>query len=181
MSCEVTLTASIKVLISCLLTWVAYLVTFNIGTMCTRFYCCDDCVAISWFILVLVLCISLVVAVPVSQMRASLRKGSKLLLWQMCVCGWLDCNRFIADVMVISPELYMSLMVESSTWSVDSSWLGADGCWSRDQSSCCVLSSCLLKVFQWPFSLPRETCAVIIQECHVGYACRTGWKNDWFS
>ena len=61
------------------------------------------------------LCISFVVAVPVSQVRASPRKGSKLLLWQMCVCGWLDCSSFIADVMVVSPELYMSLMFESST------------------------------------------------------------------
>ena len=34
--------------------------------------------------------ISFVVAVPLSQLRASPRKGSKLLLWQMCVCGWLD-------------------------------------------------------------------------------------------
>ena len=60
------------------------------------------------------LCISLVVAVPVSQLRASPRKGSKLLLQQMCVCGWLDCSSCIADVMVILPELYMSLMFESS-------------------------------------------------------------------
>ena len=61
------------------------------------------------------MCISFVVAVPVSQLRASPRKGSKLLLWQMCVYGWLDCNSFIADVMVVSPELYMFLMFESST------------------------------------------------------------------
>ena len=122
------------------------------------------------------LCMSFVVAVPVSQLRASPRKGSKLLLWWMCVCGWLGCSSFIADVMVVLPELYMSLMLESSSWSVDSSWVGADGCWSRDQSSCCVLSNCLLKVFQWHSRFPRETCAVIIQECHVGYACRTCWK-----
>ena len=49
--------------------------------------------------------ISFVVAVPVSQLRASHRKGSKLLLWQMCVCGWLDCNNCIADIMVVLPEL----------------------------------------------------------------------------
>ena len=30
--------------------------------------------------------ISFVVTVPVSQLRASPRKGSKLLLWQICVC-----------------------------------------------------------------------------------------------
>ena len=45
------------------------------------------------------------VVVPVSQLRASPRKGSKLLLQQMCVCGWLDCSNFMADVMVVSPEL----------------------------------------------------------------------------
>ena len=45
----------------------------------------------------------------------------------MCVCGWLDSNNFIADIMVVLPELYMSLMFESSTCSVDSSWVGADG------------------------------------------------------
>ena len=61
------------------------------------------------------LCISFVVAVPVTQLRASPRKGSKLLLWQMCVCGWLDCNSFIADVMVVLSALYMSLMFENST------------------------------------------------------------------
>ena len=56
--------------------------------------------------------ISFVVVVPVSQLRASPRKGSKLLLQQMCVCGWLDCNNFIADIMVVLPELYMSSMFE---------------------------------------------------------------------
>ena len=56
-----------------------------------------------------------VVAVPVSQQRASPRKGNKLLLRWMCVCGWLDCSSFIADVMVVSPELYMSLMLDSSS------------------------------------------------------------------
>ena len=71
---------------------------------------------------------SFVVAVPVNQRRASLRKGSKLLLQWMCVCGWLDCSSFIADVMVVSPELYMFLMLDSSSRSVDSGWFGADGC-----------------------------------------------------
>ena len=74
------------------------------------------------------LCISFVVAVPVSQLRASPRKGSKLLLQQMCVCGWLDCSNFIANIMVVLPELHMSLMFESSTCNVDSNWVGADGC-----------------------------------------------------
>ena len=88
MLCEVALAASIKVLILCLLTCATYLVTFSIDMMWTRVSCCDDCVAISWFIRVLILFMSFVLAVPVSQLRTSPRKGSKLLLCQMCVC---DC------------------------------------------------------------------------------------------
>ena len=45
MSCEVVLTASMRLLILCLLTCVAYLVTFNIDIMWTRVLCCDVCVA----------------------------------------------------------------------------------------------------------------------------------------
>ena len=114
------------VLILCLLTCMAYLVTFSIDMMYTRVSCCDDCVAISWFIHVLMLFMSFIVTVPVSQLRASPRKGSKLLLLQMCVCDCqskegLDCNNFIADIMVVLPELRMSSMFESSTCNVDSS------------------------------------------------------------
>ena len=81
---------------------------------------------ISWFIHVLMLFMSFVVAVAVSQLRASPRKGSKLFLQQMCVCDCpskegLDCNNFIADIMVVLPELYMSSMFESPTCSIDSS------------------------------------------------------------
>ena len=47
MLCKVAHTASIKVLIPHLLTCVAYLVTFNINTMCTRVLHCDACVAMS--------------------------------------------------------------------------------------------------------------------------------------
>ena len=88
----------------------------NIDTLCTSVWHFDACVVMSWFILVLMLCMSFVVAVPVSQLRASPRKGSKLLLQQMCVHGWLDCSSFISDVMVVSPEWYMSLMLDSSSW-----------------------------------------------------------------
>ena len=79
MSCEVAHAKSIKALILCLFMWVVYLVTFSIDMMCTRVSCCDDCVVISWFIYVLILFMSFVVAVPVSQLRGSPRKGSKLL------------------------------------------------------------------------------------------------------
>ena len=105
MSCEVVCTASIKVLILCLLTCVAYLLMFKVNTMCTRVLHCDVCVAISWVILVLMLWMSFVMVVPGSQLRASPRKGSKLLLQWMCACGWLDCSNFMADVIVVSPEL----------------------------------------------------------------------------
>ena len=83
--------------------------------MCTRVWHCDACVVMCWFILVLMLCMSFVVDVPVSQLKASLRKGSKLLLQWMCVHGWLDCSSLIAEVMVVLPEWYMSLMLDSSS------------------------------------------------------------------
>ena len=126
MSCEAALAESIKVLILCLLTWVAYLVTFSIDMVCTRVSCCHHCVAIHWFIYVLMLFMSFVVAVPVSQLRASPRKGSKLLLKCMCGCDCpskerLHCNNFIVDIMVVLSELYMSSMFESSTCNIDSS------------------------------------------------------------
>ena len=47
MSCEVALTASIKALISCLLTCMVYLVIFNIDMMYNRVFHCDTCVAMS--------------------------------------------------------------------------------------------------------------------------------------
>ena len=126
MSGEVALAASIRMLILCLLTWAAYLVTFNIDMVCTKVSRCDDCRAINWFIHVLMLFMSFVVAVPVSHLRASPRKGSKLLLWQMCGCDCQSkegfvCNNFIADIMVVLQELYMSSMFVSSTCSIDSS------------------------------------------------------------
>ena len=82
----------------------------------------------------------------------------------------------IADVIVDLQELYMSSMLVSSICSIDSRWVGADGCWFRKCSNCHVLISCLLKAFQWHSRCPKETCAIMIQEWHVGYACRTGWK-----
>ena len=101
------------------------MVTFSIDMICTRVSCCDDCIAINLFIHVLMLFMSFVVAVPVSQLRASPRKGSKL-LWQMCNCGHpskegLVSNNLIVDIMVVLQELYMSLMFVSSTCSVDNS------------------------------------------------------------
>ena len=60
------------------------------------------------------LCISLVVAVPVSQLRAVPRKGNKLLLCCVMVCGWFELSKLMVDVMVVSLDLYMSCMLDSS-------------------------------------------------------------------
>ena len=140
---EVTSATSIKMLMLYLLTLAAYLVMFSVDITCTKVSCCDYWVAINWFILVLMLFMSFVVAVPVSHLRASPRKGSKLLLWQMCGCDspskeGLVCNKLITDIMVIFQELYMSSMLVSSTCSIDSSCVGVDGCWSKKHSNCCV-------------------------------------------
>ena len=179
MSCDVASATSIKMLMLCQLTWAAYLVMFSMDMTCTKVSCCDDWVAINWFIPVLMLFMSFVVAVPVSHLRASPRKNSKLLLWSDCDCPskeGLVCNKLNADIMVVLQDMYMSSMFVRSTCSVDSSWVGADGCWPRECSNCHVLASCLLKAFQWHSRCPRETCAVMIQEWHVWYACKTGWK-----
>ena len=123
---DVASAASIKMFMLCLLTWAAYLVMFSIDITCTKVCCCDDGVTINWFIWVLMLFMSFVVAVPISHQRASPRKDSKLLLWQMCDCdcpskeGFV-CNKSIADIIVVLQELYKSSMLVSSTCSVDSS------------------------------------------------------------
>ena len=80
----------------------------------------------------------------------------------------------MAEVIVVLLDLYTSCMLDNSSWSVVSSCGGADGCWSKDQRNCCVLVSCLLKRFQWHSKFPSDTCAVMIQECLVGYSCKTG-------
>ena len=116
----------------------------------------------SWFILVLMLCISLVVAVPVSQLRAVPRKGSKLLLHHMPVCSWLEFRRFMAEVIVVLLDWYMSCMLDNSNWSVVRSCVGAEECWSKNLRNCCVLVSCPLKSFQCHSKLPSDMCAVMI-------------------
>ena len=123
------------------------------------------------------------VAVPVSHLRASPRKGNKLLLWQVFGCDFPSKEGFvfiklIADIIVGLQELYMSSVFESSTCNLDISWVGADGYWLRNCSSWCVLISCLLKAFQCHSRCPKETCAVIIHEWQVGYAFRTSWNRS---
>ena len=166
--------ASMRLLMLCLLTCVVYLVTFNINTMWTRVLHWDVCVAMSWLILVLMMCISLVVVVPVIQLRAAPRKGSRLFLHCVLVCSWLEFSGLMVQVIVVSLDLYISCMLDNSSWSVVSSCVGADGCWSKDLRNHCVLVSCLLKSLQWHSNFPSDMCAVMIQECLVGYACKTG-------
>ena len=60
------------------------------------------------------LCISLVVAVPVSQLRVVPRKGNKLLLHRVMVWGWFELSKLTADVIVVSLDLYMSCMLDNS-------------------------------------------------------------------
>ena len=137
-----------RLLMLCLLTCVAYLVTFSMDTLWTRVLHCDVCVAMSWLILVLMLWISFVVAVPVGQLRTSPRKGSRLLLHCAMVCSWLEFSSWMTEVIVVSLDLYMSCMLHNLSWSVVSSYVCADGCWSKDLRNCCILVSCLVKGFQ---------------------------------
>ena len=69
------------------------------------------------------------VAVPVSQLRASPRKGSRLLLHHVL---WsvvrLEFSSLMAEVIVVSLDFFMSCMLDNSSWSGVSSCVGADGC-----------------------------------------------------
>ena len=68
-------TASMTTLMCCLLTCVAFMVTFSIEITCTNVSCCWVCVSMSWLTLFLMSLTSLVMAVPVSQLRACPKKG----------------------------------------------------------------------------------------------------------
>ena len=103
MSCEVVHTMSLRVFILCLLICVAYLVIFKMDTICTRVLLCDVWVVIHWFIHVLMLWMSFVVAVPVSQLRASPRKDSKLLLVGRNLMRW-HCRPWVVLVCVSVAE-----------------------------------------------------------------------------
>ena len=73
-------TSSMTILMCCLLTCVAYLVMFSIEMTCTNVSFCWVCVLISWLTLFLMSLTSLIMAVLVSQLRASHKKGKRLLL-----------------------------------------------------------------------------------------------------
>ena len=120
---------------------------------------------------------SLVVAVPISQLRAVPRKGSKHLLHLVDGCGWLEFRRLMADVMRVSWDLYKSCIFDSSNCRVVINCGGADGCHSKEVRNCFILASCHLKSFQCCSSFPSDMWVVMIQECQVGYACNTGWNS----
>ena len=129
-SWDVSTTLSYKMFILCLFTRAAYLVTLRIDTMCTKVSCCVGWVSVSWFICSLILLTSFVVAVPIRHLRASPKKGNRLLLWWvllfMCPSNEGSVfKRLIAEMMVGLQELYISLIVVSSTWSDDIKWVGA--------------------------------------------------------
>ena len=141
-------------LMLCLFTSAAYQMTFSIDIMCTKVSCCDDCVAIKWFILALMLLTYFVLVVPVSHLSASPTNGTKLLLQQGCDCDFplkegMVFIKLIADIITGLQELYISSMLESPMCNVDMSWAGANGCWLKNCNSWCVLINCLLKAFQW--------------------------------
>ena len=74
---------SISIFTCCLLTWLAYLVTLSIDIMWNRVSCWFCWVVIKWLILILMALTSLVVAVPVSQLSVSPKKGIRLLLMHL--------------------------------------------------------------------------------------------------
>ena len=80
--------------------------------------------------------ISLVVAVPVSQLRVVPMKGNTLLLHCVMVCDWFELSKLMADVIAVSLDLYMSCMLESSNLRVVSSCVDANGCCSKDLRNC---------------------------------------------
>ena len=154
--------------------------------MCTKVSCCVDWASMSRFTCSLILLTSFVVAVPVSHLRALPKKGSRLLLrWLLLfICPSNEGSvfrRLIAEIMVGLQELYISLIGVSSTCCGDIEWVGAARLWLRNCNSWCVLSTCLLKYFQWCSMCPSDTCAVIIHEWHVGYAFQNWLKKNWFS
>ena len=78
----------------------------------------------SWFTHSLILLTSFVDVVPVSHLRASPKKGNKLLLRQLLLfkCPSNEGSvfrRLIAEMTVGLQELYISLIVVSSTYSGD--------------------------------------------------------------
>ena len=166
----------------CLFTCAAYHLMLRIHTMCTRVSCCVDWASMSWFTCSLILLTSFVVAVPVSYLRASPKKGSKLLLrWLLLfTCPTNEGSvfrRLIAEMTVVLQELYISLIVVSSTCSRDIKWVGAAGQWLRNCNSWHVLSTCTLKYFHWCSRCPNDTCAVIIHEWCVRYVFKTCCKR----
>ena len=148
--------------------------------MWTRVSCWFCWVVIKWLILVLMVLTSLAVAVPVSQLSASPKKGRRLLMhllgtgipsnegsfleveWlpegvadKRCTCC-LDCW-VLPQVLTIVGLVLRASIEEMIMWH--------------------VLVICPMNSFHCFSIFPSDTCAVIIQEWHVGYAFSTGWQN----
>ena len=68
---------------------------FRIEITWTRDSCCLVCACVSWFTCCLISCVSIVEAVPVSQLNASPKKGNRLLL----DCGFSVGDRFSESVL----------------------------------------------------------------------------------
>ena len=109
---------------------------------------CEDCVAISWLILVLILHMSLVVAIPMSQLSAVPRKGKRLLLHHVIDCGWLELSRLTAEMTVVTLDLYISCILDNSSCSVVISCVEADGCCTKGSEE--LLGSAELSLEEFP-------------------------------
>ena len=90
--------ASMAVLMCFLLTCVAYLVAFSIEMTCTKVSYCWVCVSVSWFTLFLMSFTSLVVAVLVSQLRTSPKKGKRLLL--CCIMSFCQLTAILVTALL---------------------------------------------------------------------------------
>ena len=156
----------------CLFTCAAYLVMLRMDTMCSKVSCCVDWASMNWFTHYLKLLTSFVVVVPVSHLRASPKKDNRLLFRQLLlfICPSNEGSMFrrlIAVIIAGLQESYISLIMVSSTCRGRIRWVGAAGWWLRKCNSWCVLSTCLLKYFQWHSRCPSDMCTVIIHECQV--------------
>ena len=166
----------------CLFACAVYYVMLRMDTMWTKVSWCVDWASMSWFTCSLIQLTSFVVAVPVSHLRALSKKGNRLLLRHLLLftCPSNEGSvfrRLIAEMTVGLQELYRSLIVVSSTCSGDIKWVSAAGQWLRNCNSWHVLSTCLLKYFQWHSRCPSDMCAVVIHEWCVAYVFKTGWKR----
>ena len=85
------------------------------------------------------------------------------------VNGWYD-DRFVGEIDVIDIgqfHLLLLLVTELVQKVIDLKTVITD----------MFYPFVLLKVFQWHSRCPREMCAVVCHEWHIGYVFKTGWKS----